>query len=125
MILEFLKNAEVTNNDKLNLLLLYMRAENEKKKSKDNKSPNPFYLVHWFAQYECGADPSKISEKLSSSNAVNSIIKKYSMMFKQYYRKWSEKNPGKDYNTMIKAPIDIDIQKDCYNTVSDFLNEDV
>ena len=46
-------------------------------------------------------------------------------MFKQYYRKWSEKNPGKDYNTMIKAPIDIDIQKDCYNTVSDFLDEDV
>ena len=125
MILEFLKNAEVTNNDKLNLLLLYLRAENEKKKSKDNKSPNPFYLVHWFAQYECGADPSNISEKLSSYSAVNNIIKKYSMMFKQYYRKWSEKNPGKDYNTMIKAPIDIDIQKDCYNTVSDFLDEDV
>lgn len=125
LILQFLKNAEVTNNDKLNLLLLYLRAEKEKKNSKDNKSPNPFYLVHWFAQYECGSDPSKISEKLSSFRAVNNIIKKYSMMFKQYYRKWSEKNPGKDYNTMIKAPIDIDIQKDCYNTVSDFLNEDV
>ena len=123
-VLGFLKNADVTNNDKLNLLLLYLRAESEKKK-KDNKSPNPFYLIYWFAHYECDSDPSKISENLSSRNSVNNIVKKYTLMFKQYYRKWSEKNDGKDYNTMIKAPIDTDIQKDCYNIVTDLLNEDI
>ena len=122
-IIDFLKNPEVTNNDKLNLLLLYVRADNEKKKSIDKKSPNPFYLISWFAQYDCDFNPGKISEKLFSAQAVNDIIKKYTMMFKQYYRKWSEKNPGKDYNTMIKAPIDLDLQKDSYDTVSDFLNE--
>ena len=122
-IIDFLKNPEVTNNDKLNLLLLYVRADNEKKKSIDKKSPNPFYLISWFAQYDCDFNPGKISEKLFSAQAINDIIKKYTMMFKQYYRKWSEKNPGKDYNTMIKAPIDLDLQKDSYDTVSDFLNE--
>ena len=119
-IISFLKNAGVTNNDKLNLLLLYLKADLEKKNSLDKKTPNPFYLISWFAQYECNNDPSKISVRLETQKAINDIVKKYGMMFKRYYRIWTEKNPGKDYNTMIKTPIDIDIQEDCYQTVSDF-----
>jgi hypothetical protein len=120
-ILEFIKNPEVTNNDKLNLLLLFLRAEADKKASSDRKSPNPFYLISWFAQYECQNEPKLISQKLSSKAEVDNIIKKYTLVFKQYRREWTKQNPDKDYNAMIKSPVSQTLQEDCYQRVLDML----
>lgn len=120
-ILEFIKNPEVTNNDKLNLLLLFLRAEADKKASSDGKSPNPFYLISWFAQYECQNEPKLISQKLSSKAEVDNIIKKYTLVFKQYRREWTKQNPDKDYNAMIKSPVSQTLQEDCYQRVLDML----
>ena len=37
---------------------------------------------------------------------MNKIIKKYTAIFQAYYKAYTEKYPGKDYNTMIKSQID-------------------
>lgn len=123
IVLEFLKNPEITNNDKLNLLMLYLRAEEEKKKSDDGKTPNPFYLINWFSKYECKGDVRNISKHLDTEEKIDSIVKKYILVFKLYYRKWSKKyeEKGNDYNTMIKSPIDISLLDEVYEDALDML----
>lgn len=106
VVIDFIRNPEVTAKDMVFLLLLYWRAELVKKNSDDKKSPNPFYLVNWFANYECNSNPANISSVLNSPEAVNKIIKKYTAIFQAYYKAYTEKYPGKDYNTMIKSQID-------------------
>ena len=105
-IIDFIRNPELTSKDMICLLLLYWRAEKVKKNSNDKKSPNPFYLINWFATYECHSNPASISLALSSPKAVNDIVKKYTAVFQAYYNAYKEKYPGRDYNTMIKSQID-------------------
>ena len=88
------------------LLLLYWRTELVKKSSPDKKSPNPFYLINWFSCYECKGNPSNITLVLNSPEAVNRIVKKYTVVFQAYYKAYTEKYEGRDYNYMIKAQID-------------------
>lgn len=105
-IIDFIRNPELTAKDMIYLLLLYWRAELVKKSSPDKKSPNPFYLINWFAIYECKGNPANISAELSSPETVNKIIKKYTAVFQAYYKAYTEKYPGRDYNYMIKSQID-------------------
>lgn len=120
-VTEFIKNPEITSNDLVNLYLLYLRAEKEKKKSTDGKMPNPFYLIYCFAKYECAFDASKISLKLSNSQEVEDIVKKYKLTLNQYYKKWVQKNQGKEYNDMIKSKIDDALLDELKDNVEDLL----
>ncbi len=108
-VIDFIKNPEITSNDLLYLYLLYLRAEKEKKNSKDGKTPNPFYFIYCFSKYECQGNISKIASKLATKEDINLIVKKYKMTLHRYYNAWVKKNPGKEYNDMIKSQIDIDI----------------
>lgn len=105
-IIEFIRNPELTAKDMIFLLLLYWRVEMVKKASEDKKSPNPFYLINWFAIFECHSNPANISLLLNSPDAVNKIIRKYTAVFQAYYKAYTEKYPGRDYNAMIKGQID-------------------
>lgn len=105
-VIDFIKNPIVTSNDLLYLYLLYLRAEKEKKTSPDGKSPNPFYLIYCFSKYECKGDPSQITSKLSSAEAIDIIVKKYKLTLIRYYKKWVAVNQGKEYNDMIKSQVD-------------------
>ncbi len=122
-VVSFIKNPQITSNDFVNLYLLYMRAEKEKRNSVDGKTPNPFYLIYCFAKYECGNDSSKISSKLSNKQEIDDIIKKYKLTLTQYYKKWVLANPGKEYNDMIKSPIDNSILDEVKDNVDDVLAE--
>ena len=104
-VLNFVK-SDVTINDLLNLYLLYLRAEQEKKKSENGKMPIPFYLIEFFSQYECKKDANNISKVLSSKNEIDRIVKLYKSTISGYYSGWTSSNPGKDYNDMIKSKID-------------------
>ncbi len=77
---------------------------------------NPFYLVNWFAKYDCQHNAALISQKLGTMADIDSVIKKYALMFQLYRDRWNNENPGKDYNTMIKAPMIPGIQDSCYQT---------
>lgn len=108
-VISFIKNTESTDKDLLYLYLLYLRAEAEKKKSEDKKIPNPFYLIYSFAQFECKGNASAISSLLNTEEDTNRIIKKYKVVTTMYYKDWIKKNPGKEYNDMIKSPIDSEL----------------
>lgn len=98
-----------------------MRAYKEKKKSQDGKTPNPFLFAILFCKYECDSDPTQISLQLSGKEKVDSIIKKYKVTLGRYYRGWVKKNPGKEYNDMIKSQVDISIFDEEKDSAEDML----
>ena len=106
-VIDFIKN-KATTNDILYLYLLYLRVEKEKKNSKDDIKPNPFYVIYCFSKYECLGKVENVTEKLESEEIINSLIKKYILIFKRYFKDWREKesNKGKAYNDMIKSSVD-------------------
>ena len=112
-VVDFIKSTEKTDNDLFNLLLLYLRAEKEKKTSDDGRTPNPFYLISCFARYDCDNNPSMISKSLSDAKTIDEIIKKYTLVLKLYYKEWTKSNPNREYNDMIKSVVDYQILDDC------------
>ena len=120
-VIEFIRSNQSTDNDFYNLLLLYLRAEQEKKKSDGGKYPNPFYLIHCFSRYECKNNPGRIAGLLSDSEKVESLIEKYTLVFRRYYKEWIKKNEGKEYNDMIKAQLDIELLDDAKEQAEDLI----
>ena len=121
-VIEFIRNPELTAKDMIHLMLLYLRAEDIKKNSSDKRSPNPFYLINWFAVFECKNDPSRISEILSSPESVNRVVKKYTTIFQAYYKAYTAKYQDRDYNYMIKAQIEEDLLETCKSQVEYILS---
>lgn len=109
-VIKFIKNPNCTINDKLNLLLLYMRLDQER--SADKKGYNPFMIIHCFGKYICDGDVSKIGMALSNPESIDKIIKYFSQVLKSYYIKWAKVNPNMGYNDYIKTPLDFDKLKD-------------
>lgn len=108
-VIDFIKNPDVTINAMLELYLLYMRAEQEKKSSSDGKMPIPLYLIHCFAHYECKNDAKLICELLKTKEDIDEIIKLYKATINGYYVEWRNQNSSKEYNTMIKSTMDYDL----------------
>lgn len=121
-VIDFIKNPSTTSNDFVCLYLLYLRAEIERNNSSDGKSPNPFYLISLFSQFECQGDVEKITPALKDRNKIDAVIKKYSMIFRQYYTQWIKKNLGKEYNDMIKTPVDAELLETARELVEQFLD---
>ena len=55
---------------------------------------------------KCMGDPTQISVKLSSKDAIDDVVNKYTLTLKRYYR-----TSGKEYNDMIKSQINVDAKK--------------
>lgn len=106
---EFIKNDDVTIDLLLNLYMLYKRADQEKVKNDDSRVPIPYYLIDFFAKYECeDRNPSNISAQLDGIVKINHIIKCYTGVTKGYMNRYSN-DYNVDYNKMIKQPVKYDI----------------
>lgn len=121
-VVEFIKNPNVSINDLLNLYLLYLKAEQEKKASDDGKMPIPFYLIYCFKKYECNNGNVSIAEKLSNENDIKRIITLYKGAISGYYSGWKQENIDKDYNTMIKSPLNEVLMDTSRKSAYDMLN---
>lgn len=106
---EFIKNDDVTIDLLLNLYMLYKRADQEKVKNDDSRVPIPYYLIDFFAKYECeDRNPSNIVTQLDDIVKINHIIKCYTGVTKGYMNRYSN-DYNVDYNKMIKQPVKHDI----------------
>lgn len=115
-VVEFIKKTQFTSNDLFDLYLLYLRAEQEKKRG-DGKTPNPFYFVYCFARYIYDGSSQSIDQLLCDTTTIDGIVKKYKAVLSMYYSKWASKNPGKEYNDMIKSEVDVALLDECKNEV--------
>ena len=106
---EFIKNDDVTIDLLLNLYMLYKRADQEKVKNDDSRVPIPYYLIDFFAKYECeDRNQSNIATQLDDIVKINHIIKCYTGVTKGYMNRYRN-DYNVDYNKMIKQPVKYDI----------------
>ncbi len=119
---DFIKRDDVTTETLLNLYLLYLKAEKEKKKSNDGRTPISYYLISLFAKNECDNFPSKVNEELNDISKIESIIKKYKIVSRKYTKEYYNKY-NIDYNKMIKQKIDNDLIQNALDDVDIYLTE--
>lgn len=108
----FIKNI-VTTDVLIDLYMLYKRAEQEKMSKDDERTPIPYYLIDFFAKYECSDEssernPHKITKELATTEQINRIVKLYTSVTKGYAKRYY-KDFDVDYNKMIKQSIRYDI----------------
>lgn len=118
----FIKRDDVTTETILNLYLLYLKAEKEKKKSKDGRTPISYYLISLFAKNECDNNPSRVSVELDDNSKIESIIKKYKIVSRKYAKEYYDKYKI-DYNKMIKQKIDDELIQKSLDDVDLYLAE--
>lgn len=117
-VMNFIKDPEVTINTLLEIYLLYLRAEQEKKSSTDGRTPIPLYLIHCFAKYSCNFNSANVLKELESNEKIEKLIALYKATIQGYSRGWKSKNLDKDYNAMIKASLEYQILDSTYSMAS-------
>ena len=108
-VIEFIKNGSLTKNDYINLYLLFLKAEKEKKSSDDQRTPIPYYLLSFLGRDLKGLDGEQTRKCFryifESKENLNAIYSFYKRVTKRY--KINMKNDkGIEYNKMIKTQID-------------------
>lgn len=117
-VMNFIKDPEVTINTLLEIYLLYLRAEQEKKSSTDGRTPIPLYLIHCFAKYSCNFNSANVLKELESNEKIEKLIALYKATIQGYSSGWKSKNLDKDYNAMIKASLEYQILDSTYSMAS-------
>lgn len=110
-VYEFIRNPNITINEQIHLLLLYLRVEQERKSNPALNTINPYMLINCFAINECDSNPGKITSVLNCKENVDSIIGYYNTVLTIYFELWTNNNRGKGYNDMVKNNIDPAIMK--------------
>lgn len=114
-VMNFIKDPEVTINTLLEIYLLYLRAEQEKKNSIDGRTPIPLYLIHCFAKYSCDFKSANVLKELESNEKIEKLIALYKATIQGYTIGWKKMNLDKDYNAMIKAALENQILDSTYS----------
>ena len=108
-LIEYIKNGSLTKNDYINLYLLFLKAEKEKKSSDDKRTPIPYYLLSFLGRDLKGLDGEQtrkcfryIFENKENLNAIYSFYKRVTKRYKINMKN----DKGIEYNKMIKTQID-------------------
>lgn len=104
-VIELIKNPSFTIKQMLDLYLMYSLCEKTKKKSPDNRTPIPLYVIDCIKRFECQGDYSKLDLVLRDEE-IQKLVKDYSLAISLYTNK--KISEGIEYNMMIKSEIDYD-----------------
>lgn len=109
---DFIKNDVITIDTLLDLYMLYRKAEQTKKETEDSRAPIPYYLIDFFARYECkNRDFNEIRNQLSDNKKIEDIVDLYKRVSKAYAKRYNQEFDV-DYNKMIKQTIKYNIVDD-------------
>lgn len=113
----------IKNNNNIDALLdlfcLYKKSELTKKQEGDLRAPIPYYLIDFFAKYECkNRKPELIIENLDSTDKILEIVEQYKKITKNYAKKYY-KDFEIEYNQMIKKPIKYDMVEELREYILD------
>ena len=123
--MEFIKNGDLTTDDMVNLYMLYLKAEKEKKASDDQRTPIPYYLLGFLGKDLNGLDGKDYRDNFryifNSKENLNTIYDFYKRLTKRY--KINIKNKRDiEYNKMIKTQIDESILETTINDEFEMLD---
>lgn len=105
-------NDFLTFDDMIKLFCLYKRAENDRKKSDDKRTPTPYYVIGFLGYLIGERDHQNIKTSFGTifgDREVCDEAYKYLVFLSNVYRSDFFAKNNRDYTLMIKDPIDEDI----------------
>ena len=124
-IIEYIKNGELTTKDIINLYLLYLKAEREKKLSEDQRTPIPYYLLGFLGKDLSGLENKDYRDNFryifNSKENLIAIYDFYKKLTKRYKINFKNKRDI-EYNQMIKTQIDDSILETTINDEFEMLD---
>lgn len=119
LVTNAIRSPELTTKTLLNLYLLYLKAEKSKKD--DRKVPITWYLFEAFSKIECeGGNYSLVDNWLSTSEEINDLVNLYTKVTAYYLKDYTKKHKGKEYNSMIKEKLDMQVIRDGRDILAGF-----
>ena len=112
-VMNFIKDNNVTINAILNLYLLYLKMNLQKKDSEYGTFPIAYYGIDCFNRFNCEGDYTKILNNLNSKENIEKLYNIYYSATLQYTIGYTREK-GTSYNNMIKQNIEYDRLLDCY-----------
>lgn len=111
-VVSFIKDGALTTNDLVNLYLIFLRAEKDKKMSEDKRTPIPYYLLGFLGNDLKGLDDNEFRQcfrYIYSSKENFEIIYRFYKRLTMRYKSNYKDLKGIEYNQMIKSQIDSSI----------------
>ena len=106
---------EFTANNMLKLILLYKKAEADKKQSADKKTSSIYYFLNFIGRYLNNKNIKEVKflQKLDF-NDMPFLYKKFKILSTKYYKEYKQKTEY-EYNQMIKQKVDEQIMDEVLN----------
>lgn len=110
-VINYIKNGDLTHGDLINLYILFIKAEKDKKQSEDKRTPIPFYVLGFLGKelYNLEGDDLRHKFRFIFKSKEN-----FEVLY-EFYKKISKKYKFRkkmDYNQMIKIQIDDTLLQD-------------
>ena len=111
-VIACIRDGALTNNDLVNLYLIFLKSEKDKKNSEDKRTPIPYYLLGFIGNDLKGLSSDEfrkyfryIYQDKSNLDVIYKFYKRLTMRYKSNYKN----TRGIEYNQMIKSQIDTSI----------------
>lgn len=122
-VIKYIKDGDLTHKDLINLYLLFLKAEKEKKQSEDKRTPIPFYVLGFLGKEINQLNGEELRRKFryifENKNNFETLYNFYKIVSRRY-----KQNMKVDYNYMIKAPINYNILQDTINNEFEMIEKD-
>jgi len=110
----------LTTDNLLRMYLVYLKAENDRKKSEDYKTPIPYYFIGFLGELLLkNSNKNSVNQKLTKAFENKNIFESLYLYLHEvtdyYKREYKEKN-NIEYNQMIKKPIDKQLVQKAFDT---------
>ncbi|MCD4747170.1 MAG: AIPR family protein [Bacteroidales bacterium] len=112
-----------TTESIVKLIILYKKAEIDKRNSEDKKTPSPYYLLN-FIGYDLAKkniDKQTFFKELLSDE-LEVIYERYKILSQKYYKAFKDKYEL-EYNQMVKQKVDIDLMNKVLNNHFESMKE--
>lgn len=111
-VISYIKDGALTNNDLINLYLIFLKSEKDKKASEDKRTPIPYYLLGFLGNDLKGLSSDEFRKYFryiySEKNNLDVLYKFYKRLTMRYKTNYKN-SKGIEYNQMIKSQIDTSI----------------
>lgn len=105
------------------LVLLYKKAEKEKRASNDKRSPSPYYLLNFIGYYlrENKIDLQRFLKSIKIDD-LDFVYDKFKTLSSKYIKSYNNEH-GLEYNQIIKQKIDLKLMESVLNSHINSLEE--
>ena len=122
-VINYIKDGDLTHGDLINLYLLFLKAEKEKKQSEDRRTPIPYYVLGFLGKELSDLKGEKLRSKFKFIFESKENFEVLYDFYKKVSKKYRRYHKDVDYNQMIKMQINDRALQDNVDDVLDDIDD--